>query len=116
MAQEYRFGEIVLVDYPFSDGVRSKWRPGLVLSSHLDGDVLIARITSTPRESANDIALDPSRDSGLMASSVVRIDKLATLLPNLIEKKIGHISLNDRLRVLSALHAFIESIAQEARE
>ena len=45
----YRFGDVVLLDYPFTDGVGSKRRPGLVLIPENDGDILFARITSQER-------------------------------------------------------------------
>src|SRR5580700_11258533 len=49
-SMKYRFGDIVLLDYPFTNAVGSKRRPGLILLPEDDGDILFARITSQDRE------------------------------------------------------------------
>ena len=46
-------GDIVSVDFPFSDGTETKRRPALVLSSeavHTTGDVLLMQITSKSKK------------------------------------------------------------------
>jgi mRNA interferase MazF len=108
--EEYRFGEIVLVDYPFSDGIQSKLRPGLVLTQHEDDDVLVARITSVTREAAFDVALRPSAENGLMFPSAIRVNKIATLLPNLIQRRIGYITAEEEHKVVKTLHRFADSL------
>ena len=47
-------GDIILLDFPFSNRQGSKYRPGLVLApSDFDGDYIVAYITSNA-----DLALD----------------------------------------------------------
>jgi mRNA interferase MazF len=111
MAQDFRFGEIVIVEYPYSDGIRSKYRPALVLTSHADGDLLLARITTKPPVDPYDIALTGWLESKLMAPSCVRLTKLSTLLDTRAKSKIGILSDADRKNVLRMLRSFIESIA-----
>src|SRR5205807_6093183 len=96
---EYSFGEIIIIDFPFSDGLRSKPRPALVIASHPDGDLLVARITSNPRESEFDVTLQDSAFSNLMFDSVVRVSKLATVLKEAVKKKIGKLSEQDKKNV-----------------
>jgi mRNA interferase MazF len=110
MAEEYRFGEIVLVDYPFSDGIREKLRPSLVVSSQADGDILLARITSKPSKTPNDIPLTDWKESHLMLASAVRLEKLTSLLATRVEGKIGKLSARDRKRVIAGLRAFVDSL------
>ncbi len=43
---EFRFGEIVLIRFPFSDSSEAKKRPALILKDTEDGDVIVNRITS----------------------------------------------------------------------
>ena len=107
---EVSFGEIVIVNFPFSDGVQSKPRPALVLTKDSDGDVLVTRITSNPPESAFDILLSDWQESNLMDVSAVRVSKLAMLLPSAIKRKIGTLSKRDQERVLAGLHAFVDSL------
>jgi hypothetical protein len=42
----YRFGDILLLSFPFTGGIGSKRGPALVLLDTGDADVLVARITS----------------------------------------------------------------------
>ena len=112
MAQEKKFGEVVLIDFPFSDGIHSKLRPALILSSHSDGDLLVARITSTPRESAFDVALTDWESSNLMFPSVVRVNKLTTLLHSAVVREIGALSERDSSQVIKSLMNFVVSLSK----
>jgi mRNA interferase MazF len=107
---EFSFGEIAIVDFPFSDGVQSKPRPALVLTMDSDGDLLVARITGNPPEPRFDVVLYDWYSSNLMFESVVRVSKLATLLPSAVKRKIGKLSSHDRERVIAALRTFVDSL------
>jgi mRNA interferase MazF len=111
----YKFGDIVILDYPFTDGVTSKRRPGLVLIPEDDGDILFARITSTERAGAFEVALQDWRDEGLLHPSVVRLSKLVSLESALVEKHIGALSQRDTTAILAGLRIILLSIPQ-ARE
>ena len=41
----YQPGDVVLLAFPFTDGVRQKQRPALVLLDTGDPDIVVARIT-----------------------------------------------------------------------
>jgi mRNA interferase MazF len=107
---EFSFGEIAIVDFPFSDGVQSKPRPALVLTMDSDGDILVARITGNPPEPKFDVVLYDWYLSSLMFESVVLVSKLATLLPSAVKKRIGKLSDLDRKRVIDGLRAFVDSL------
>lgn len=72
----YDPGSIVLISYPYSTGTRAKSRPVLVLIDSGDADIVVAKITSKPLRSKNDIAIVDWSRAGLRASSVVRLDKI----------------------------------------
>ena len=101
----YQQGDIISVNYPFSDDVKkSKLRPAIIISNqksnNLDGDVLICPITSTIRESEfsfllNDIDLsDP-----LPKNSEIRCNKIATIRSSLIVNKISALNI-EALRIV----------------
>jgi mRNA interferase MazF len=113
MAEKYRFGETVVVEYPYSDGRRSKFRPALVLSSQKDGDILFARITTKAPADSFDQMLIEWPQAGLMAPSTVRIEKLTSLLPARVKSRIGRISPRDAESVREALRNFIDSLSYE---
>ena len=84
-------GSIVLLKFPFSDGMGYKHRPALVIKDFEDGDVLVCRITSKIYKSKYDIYLDDWLHFGLKLPSVARVHKLATLETDMIEMTMGRI-------------------------
>ncbi|MDP2899530.1 MAG: type II toxin-antitoxin system PemK/MazF family toxin [Candidatus Bathyarchaeota archaeon] len=88
-------GKIVLIPFPFTDLSGSKRRPALVLlqSGH---DVVVSYISSKTTTLSEACILikenDPDfSETGLKTSSVLRLDKLATILTNLVLGEIGEI-------------------------
>ena len=84
-------GSIVLVRFPFADGIGFKRRPALVLKDCEDGDILVCRITSKIYNSKYDIYLNDWLKFSLKLPSVVRIHKMATLEIDMIETIMGQI-------------------------
>lgn len=94
-------GDVVLVDYPFSDRTGSKVRPTLVVSTdelHQDDDAVIAAITSVIRVSLKsselfiDISKLDARGTGLLSDSIVDCWNLLTIDQRFILKRIGKLS------------------------
>lgn len=52
--EEFNFGDIVLLKFPFTDGSGLKKRPALIINDFNDGDIIVCRITSKLYESEND--------------------------------------------------------------
>ena len=96
-------GEIVLIAFPFTGGTGTKRRPALVLLDAGDSDVLLARVTTKEYDTRYDAPLADWRAAGLLAPSVVRLHKLATLERTLIERVIGRLTDADRERVARVL-------------
>jgi len=84
-------GSIILLRFPFSDGVGYKRRPALVIKDFEDGDMLVCRITSKIYKSKYDIYLNDWLHFGLKLPSVIRVHKLATLETDMIETIMGRI-------------------------
>ena len=84
-------GTIVLLKFPFADGLTYKRRPALVLRTFEDGDILVCRITSKMYKSNYDIYLADWLKFGLKLPSVVRVHKMATLEMDMIDDIMGNI-------------------------
>jgi len=84
-------GNIVLLKFPFTDGITYKRRPALVLKDFEDGDLLVCRITSKIYKSRYDIYLEDWLKFGLKLPSVLRVHKMATLEKDMIETIMGQI-------------------------
>jgi mRNA interferase MazF len=84
-------GNIVLLKFPFTDGISYKRRPALVLKDFEDGDLLVCRITSKIYNSDYDVYLGNWLEYGLKLPSVVRVHKMATLEKDMMETVMGQI-------------------------
>jgi len=87
-----RFGAIVLTDFAFTYLTASKRRPALVISANNDRrtEVVVAYITSIPRNGFDAQAITPTTGTGLEVPSWVRFDKIATIHKTIIVGRIGN--------------------------
>jgi len=53
-----RFGDIVLLKFPFTDSKTFKRRPALIINDFNDGDIIVCRITSQVYQTQNDVKID----------------------------------------------------------
>lgn len=95
----YRHGDVVLVDFGFSEGIGSKKRPVLVVSSESyhrgRQEVIAAAITSNVRRILfGDTRIDRWKESGLLYPSVVT-GVLRTIKGSLLLRKLGALSKED---------------------
>lgn len=93
-------GDVVLVDYPFSDRTGSKVRPALIVQSNAlnqrIADTILAAISrSTHRASATqlfiDISTSPGSTTGLRQNSMIQCENLLTFDCRFIIAKIGEL-------------------------
>lgn len=90
----YKWGDIVLVLFPLTDVSGAQRRPGLVPFDSGDEDVL-ARITTQEVRHPTDVRLSGWKSSGLIAESVVRLSKVATIKKSLVQRHLGILSAKD---------------------
>ena len=64
---------------------------------------MVARITTQPAACAHDVPLADWKAAGLLAPSVVRLHKLASLAKSLIGRSLGQVSASDRQRIATVL-------------
>jgi len=92
----YKWGDVLLVVFPLTDVSGAQRRPGLVLFDSGDEDVMLARITTQTARHPTDVHLSGWKGSGLIAESVVRLSKVATVKKSLVERPLGALSAKDR--------------------
>ncbi len=93
-------GDVVLVRFPQADLQGGKLRPALVLAvaPGRHADVLLAMITSRlyQAESKLDEIVETTDEdfaaTGLKARSVIRLSRLATVEPSVVNARLGEIS------------------------
>lgn len=92
-------GEVVLVDWPYSERTGSKLRPAVVVQADfLNGlldDTILVQITRTVHGlPGTEVVLDPAQEpaSGLSHRSLASCANLLTADPALIDQTIGYLS------------------------
>ena len=108
----FKAGDVVSVEFPFSDFQNFKRRPGLVLVSG-EMDLLVARITTHPPREPSDVALKRWTETGLPRASTVRLTKLAAIDRRLVHHKIGRLHSDNARAVLQAWQQIATTLAGE---
>ena len=90
-------GKIILIPFPFTDLSSTKLRPALVLHEG-EKDVVVAFISSrTENPKPTDISIDQNhpefKQTGLKLTSILKIDKIATISKELIIGEIGEVGM-----------------------
>lgn len=92
----YKWGDVLLVAFPLTDVSGTRRRPGLVLYDSGDEDVMLARITTQDSRHRTDVRLSDWKATGLVAESVVRLSKVATIKKSLVDRRLGVLAGKDR--------------------
>lgn len=109
----YRFGDVVLVPFPFSDGVGIKKRPAVVVSplayQKARPDAILMAITSRLREPLGygEALIDDWQAAGLLKPSLLK-PLLFTLEQSGIVRRLGALTEDDRHRLDFTLKQIIQ--------
>lgn len=100
-------GDVVVVNFPFSDLSGSKRRPALVLAVLPGDDVILCQITSRPTHVTSAISLEPHDFSSgaLPHASFVRPARLFTMDSRMILRTAGHVTSGKMAAVLESLYS-----------
>jgi mRNA interferase MazF len=100
---KYSAGDLLLLQFPQTSGAHGSLRPALVVVDTGDLDVLVARVTRQMHGTAHDVIISEWRGAGLLAPSIVRLHKLATLEKSIVQRKLGCLQAADRSAVANVL-------------
>jgi mRNA interferase MazF len=107
-------GEVVLVDFPFSDGSGTKYRPALVVQADALNktlkDTILATMTTSSRASpaSVEISLAENPRCGLHIPCAVRCENLHTVEQRLILGSSGYLSQQTMQKVDACLRATLK--------
>jgi len=108
----FKVGDVVAVEFPFSDLQTYKRRPGLVLVAG-EMDLLIARLTTHAPREPSDVAMKRWTEIGLPRASTIRLTKLVTIDHRLVHHKIGRLHPEDGRAVAQAWQEMTTAFAAE---
>jgi mRNA interferase MazF len=96
----YNFGDIVLLQFPFTDLTTTKKRPAIVVSSgeynNKRPDIIVMAVTSRIREiqSFCDVTIEEWKQAGLIKESAIK-PIIITIEKDLILAKLGQLQKQD---------------------
>lgn len=108
---DFKFGDIVLVPFPFTDQSAAKKRPAVVISSEAyhqqRQDLIIMAVTSQVKsaQSVGETFVQDWQDAGLLKPSVIK-PVITTIERSLVINQLGQLKGNDQ----TALRGVIEQI------
>jgi mRNA interferase MazF len=109
----YKFGDVILVPFPFTDGTSSKKRLAIVISSdsydRSKPDIILIAVTSQVNAALQfgEVLVNDWSAAGLLKPSVIK-PVIATVEKNLVIRKLGKLQSPD----LEALENILQQIIQ----
>lgn len=102
---QFVVGDVVAINFPFSDLSGQKLRPALVLASAEFDNLILCQITSNPytSSSAVEIRATDFKAGSLPITSYVRPDKLFTAEPTIVLKKLGTLDEQNMRQILEVV-------------
>ncbi len=104
-------GDIILVPFPFADAPVRKVRPAVVVGLTKDRyqDVIVCAVSSVVevKLSENEFIIKPTRVNRLRVTSVVKVDRIATLRRNTIITTLGRLSSSELGRFKSIFRKMV---------
>ena len=107
-----RFGDVIVVPFPFTDQTATKKRPAVVISSDAyqreRRDIVLMAITSQVRAAptVGEIAVLQWQAAGLLKPSVIK-PIIATIEASLVQRRLGHLANDDESSLRRALAAVL---------
>jgi mRNA interferase MazF len=109
----YKFGDVILVPFPFTDGSSSKKRPAIVISSdsydRYKPDLILIAVTSQVNTDLQfgEASIADWSSAGLIKPSVIK-PAIATIEKTLVIRKLGSLQALDLESLSSILQQIIK--------
>lgn len=104
-------GDVIVIDFPFSNLKGSKRRPVFVVKVPKGADIIVNQITGESYEPSAEIKITDKdfKQGSLKRDSFIRVDKIATIERSLIKYKIGSLRNERSKEIIDEIIAFLVS-------
>lgn len=104
-------GDIVVINFPYSDLTTYKKRPAFVVKVPKEEDIIVCQITATSQEKSLEVPLNDNdfEQGKLKMQSNIRIDKIFSVEKSMIDYKIGHLKKDKVSEIIDKFCLFIKS-------
>lgn len=104
-------GDIVVIEFPYSNLKDTKRRPVLILKIPNGEDIIVLQITSSPHEKLVEVPLkkEDFRKGNLKRDSYIRIDKIASIDKSLVKYLVGSLKQIKFDEILDKVCSFLKN-------
>jgi len=102
-------GDIIVIDFPFSNLTQFKPRPVLIIKIPKGEDFIVNQITGTSYEKSVEVKIENKDFSkgGLKRDSYLRLDKIFSIEKSLIKYKIGSLKPEKFKEIMDKIISFL---------
>mgnify|MGYP001586225969 CR=1 FL=1 len=103
-------GDVIVIDFPFSNLVQTKRRPSLVIKVPKGEDVIVNQITRKSYEPSVEISINKKdfKEGRLKFDSSLKLDKIFSIEKSLIKYKIGSLKPEKFKEILGKIISFLK--------
>jgi mRNA interferase MazF len=104
-------GDVVILEFPFSNLIQVKKRPSLVIKIPKGEDIIVCQITGKSYEESVEIPIkkEDFYKGNLKVESYMRLDKIFSIEKSLIKYKIGSLKQEKFNEILDKICSFLKN-------
>src|SRR3989344_8245078 len=104
-------GEVVVIEFPFSNLIQAKRRPSLVIKVSKGDDVIVCQITGKSYEKPVEIPIkkEDFYKGNLKVESYIRLDKIFSIEKYLIKYKAGSLKKEKFNEIIDKVCSFLKN-------
>jgi|SRR3989344_3094118 len=104
-------GEVVVLEFPFSNLSQSKRRPCFIIKVPKGEDMIVCQITGISQENSAEIPIkkDDFEKGNLKVDSFLRIDKIFSVEKSLIKYKVGLLKIEKTREIIERVCTFLKN-------
>ncbi|MEK6840477.1 MAG: type II toxin-antitoxin system PemK/MazF family toxin [Nanoarchaeota archaeon] len=102
-------GDVVVLDFPFSNLLQVKRRPALIVKIPKGGDAIVSQITGKSQESSLEVQINKKdfKEGGLKIDSYLRLDKFFSIERSIIKYKAGSLKPEKFKEIIDRIISFL---------
>ena len=104
-------GDVVIIEFPFSNLIQVKRRPSLIIKVPKGDDVIVCQITGKSYEKSVEIPIkkEDFHKGNLKVESYIRLNKIFSIEKSLIKYKIGSLKQEKFNEVINKICSFLKN-------
>jgi len=104
-------GEVVVLEFPFSNLIQAKRRPSLIIKVPKGEDIIVCQITGKSYEKSVEIPIKKNdfHKGSLKVESYMRLDKIFSIEKSLIKYKVGSLKQEKFDGIIDKICSFLKN-------